>query len=56
MKNDKAIEEVIVCAEIPSNGGPILHRKIAGIQQGVILYDGIENAIAFQCTPAKAAM
>ncbi len=53
MKNDKAIEELIVCVEIPGNGGPILHREVGGIQQGVILYDGIENAIALQCRPAR---
>ena len=51
MQNHKSMEEVIMTEEISPNGGPVLHRQVAGIKKWVVLNDGIDDAIPFQRTP-----
>lgn len=53
MKNYKAVELVVVCANIVSNGGPVLHREVTGIQKGVEFNNSIENAVALKCASGK---
>lgn len=41
MENDKTIEVMIMCADIFSDSGPVFHGQVAGIQQGVVLNNGV---------------
>jgi hypothetical protein len=53
MEHYKATELVVVFPNTVSYSCPILHGKIAGIQQGIELDNGVQNAITFQCASDK---
>ena len=53
MQDHKAVKHLVPSLDVLGNLGPVVHGHVAGVQQGVVLIDTVDDAIAMKCQPAR---